>query len=55
MTEEQCSIESILRVLLVNARFLDSNRFLAGFRRPGRLTRRLMQDLVELHEEVSNG
>lgn len=43
--------ESILRVLLCNARNNDANRLFAGFRRPSKTSRRLMQDLVNLYEE----
>ncbi len=43
--------ESILKVLLVNAQFNDSNRCFAGLRRPSKCCREVMQMLVHLHEK----
>ena len=56
MNEEEYRLtESILKVLLFNCLYNDSKRFLAGLRRPHRVTRDVMKDLVELYENNSLG
>lgn len=52
--EEFILTESILKVLLINSLYLDSNRIFAGFRRPHKSTRNVMKDLVELYERNSS-
>ena len=53
--EEFLLRESILKVLLVHCQFNDSKRFLAGLRRPHKVTRDVLKDLVELYENNKKG
>ena len=43
--------KSILDVLLANAELNDTKRMFAGIRKPSKLTRDLMQDLVRNYEK----
>lgn len=45
--------ESIMRVLLLNARLNDSNRIFAGIRRPSKTTRKMMYSLANLYNKRS--